>query len=69
VGEVWTVYGPSRSITDPDTGTVIKRKGKLLGRIKITTVDPDSSQGEIIEGEGIAVGAILNRPQEANQAR
>jgi curli biogenesis system outer membrane secretion channel CsgG len=69
VGEVWTAYGPARSITDPDTGTVIKRKGKLLGRIKITTVDPDSSQGEIIEGEGIAVGAILNRPQEANQAR
>lgn len=68
-GEVWTVYGPSRSITDPDTGTVIKRKGKLLGRIKITTVDPDSSQGEIIEGEGVAVGAILNRPQEANQVR
>jgi hypothetical protein len=68
-GEVWTVYGPSRNITDPDTGTVIKRKGRLMGKVKITSVDPDSSQGEIIEGEGIAIGAILNRPQEATQPK
>lgn len=68
-GEVWSVFGPSKSITDPDTGAVIKRKGKLVGKIKITSVDPDSSQGEIIEGEGIAVGAILNRPQETAQPK
>ena len=69
VGEVWSVFGPAKSITDPDTGTVIKRKGKLLGKIRITSVDPDSSQGDLVEGEGIAVGAILNRPPEANQAK
>jgi hypothetical protein len=68
-GEVWTVFGPSRSVTDPDTGAVIKRKGRLIGKIKITSVDPDSSQGEIVEGEGIAVGAILNRPQEMIQPK
>lgn len=69
VGEVWSVFGPAKSITDPDTGTVIKRKGKLLGKIRITSVDPDSSQGEVVEGEGIAVGAILSRPLEASPAR
>ena len=68
-GEVWTVFGPSRNITDPDTGAVIKRKGRLMGKIKITSVDADSSQGEIVEGEGIAVGAILNRPQETIQPK
>ena len=69
VGEVWSVFGPAKSITDPDTGTVIKRKGKLLGKIKITSVDPDSSQGDLVEGEGIVVGSILSRPPEASQAK
>jgi len=68
-GEVWTVFGPSRNITDPDTGAVIKRKGRLIGKIKIVSVDPDSSQGEIVEGDGIGVGAILNRPQETIQPK
>jgi hypothetical protein len=63
VGEVWSVFGPAKSITDPDTGAVIKRKGRLMGKIKITSVDADSSQGDVVEGEGIAVGAILSRPQ------
>jgi len=68
-GEVWTVFGPSKSITDPDTGAVIKRKGRLIGKIKITSVDADSSQEEIVEGDGIAVGAILNRPQDTIQPK
>jgi curli biogenesis system outer membrane secretion channel CsgG len=67
-GETWDVFGPARTITDPDTGAVIKRKGKLIGRVKITSVDPDSAQGELIEDNGVAVGAILNRPVEATAA-
>jgi hypothetical protein len=64
VGEVWAVFGPSKNITDPDTGTVIKRKGRLVGKVKITSVDADSSQGDVVEDNGVVVGSILNRPQE-----
>jgi curli biogenesis system outer membrane secretion channel CsgG len=65
VGEVWTVFGPAKTITDPDTGAVIKRKGKLIGKVKITSVEPDYSQGDLLEDNGVAVGAILSRPPEA----
>jgi curli biogenesis system outer membrane secretion channel CsgG len=58
-GEVWTAYGPTKTITD-DSGEVIKRKGLLLGRVRITSVESNYSQGEIIEGTGIVVGSVLN---------
>lgn len=64
VGEIWTVFGAAKTITDPDTGAVIKRKGKLIGKVKITSVEPDYSQGDLLEDNGVVVGAILNRPQE-----
>jgi hypothetical protein len=65
VGDIWSVFGAGKTITDPDTGEQIKVKGKLIGRIKITSVDARSSQGEMIEDNGVAVGAILTRPPEA----
>jgi curli biogenesis system outer membrane secretion channel CsgG len=63
VGEVWTVFGPTKTITDPDSGEVIKRKGGLLGRIKITSVEPTYSQGELLEDKGVVVGSVVSRPQ------
>lgn len=65
-GEIWTAYGAAKEIVDPDTGVKIKRKGKLAGKVKITSVEPTYSQGDIIEGK-VETGAILNRPQEAAQ--
>jgi curli biogenesis system outer membrane secretion channel CsgG len=64
VGDVWNAFGPTRTLTDPDTGTVIKRKGKLIGKVKITDVEPDSSEGELVEDNGVVVGSILTRPPE-----
>jgi len=65
VGEIWTVFGSAKTITDPDTGAVIKRKGKFMGKVKIISVEPDYSQGELIEDGGVTVGSILSRPQES----
>ena len=69
VGEVWNVFGAGKTIVDPDTGEQIKAKGRLIGKIKITSVDARSSQGELLEDNGVTVGAILTRPQEAAQAK
>ncbi len=62
VGEVWLAYGPTKTIKDPDSGAEIKRKGALLGKVKITSVEATYSQGDVVEGTGIVVGAVLNRP-------
>ena len=45
-----------------DSGAEIKRKGGLIGKIKITSVEPTYSQGEIIEDKGIVVGSVLSKP-------
>jgi curli biogenesis system outer membrane secretion channel CsgG len=61
VGETWQVFGPTKVIKDPDSGAEIKRKGKAVGKVRITSVEPTYSQAEIIEDTGITVGAVLSR--------
>lgn len=65
IGQIWNVFGPAKTVTDPDSGEVIKRKGANLGRVKITSVDPTYSQGEIIEDRGIVAGSIVSPPGKA----
>lgn len=67
-GEVWNVFGPLEVLKDPDTGDETKIPGKLLGKVRISAVNPSSSQGEIIEGAGIGVGSVLSRSKEAPAA-
>ncbi len=55
-GDVVEIFGPSRMLTDPDTGEVIKRKGKPVGKARITSVEPAYSQAELIENTGVKVG-------------
>jgi len=55
-GDLVEIFGVSRTITDPDTGNVIKRKGKLVGKARITSVEPAYSQAEVIENNGVKVG-------------
>ncbi len=69
VGEIWNVYGPSKTITDPDTGAVIKRKGVLIGQVKISSIDTDYSQAEILGDKDVPVGSIVSRPQEVGAPR
>jgi curli biogenesis system outer membrane secretion channel CsgG len=55
-GDLVELYGQSRTITDPDTGEVIKRKGKSVGKARITSVEPAYSQAEVTENNGVKVG-------------
>lgn len=64
-GEIWSVFGPAKTITDPDSGEVIKAKGAFMGRVRITGVEPTYSKGEIVEDKGIIIGCVLSKPAEA----
>lgn len=61
VGDTVQLYGASRTITDPDTGEVIKRKGRPVGTARITSVEPAYSQAEVIEDKGIKVGCQASK--------
>ncbi len=64
VGDRMRVFGPSKSITDPDTGKVIKRKGKPLGVVVIDTVEPDYAQGTIDADSEVKVGSLAEKIEE-----
>jgi hypothetical protein len=61
VGDVMDAYGPTREIKDPDSGEVIKRKGKKVGAVRVTEVEPTYSLGEITESTGVVVGCLLKK--------
>ena len=63
VGETWNVFGPSKTIKDPDSGETIKRKGALVGKVKITSVEPTYSQGEMLEDKGVVAGCVVSKPK------
>ena len=67
-GQVWDLYGPTKEVPDPDTGKKMKIKGKKLGQVRITTVDAETSQGELIAGAGVQVFSVLTRPPEPSPA-
>ena len=60
-GEIWAVYGPTKTIKDPDSGEIIKRKGTLQGSLRITSVEPTYSQGDLVEDNGVVVGSVVSR--------
>lgn len=57
IGDVCKVYGKTRTVTDPDTGVVRKIKGRPVGSVKITEVEADYAQGELIGETRATVGA------------
>lgn len=57
VGDTCKVYGKSRTVTDPDTGIVRKIKGRPIGTVKITEVEADYAQGELVGSARATVGA------------
>lgn len=50
-GDVFTIRGPAREVTDPVTGNVIDViSGKVSGRIRVIEVKETSSYAEVLEG-------------------
>jgi len=51
IGSTFDVRDEGRPITDPFTGDVIDMvKGKIVGRIRITSVHPNSAEGVLLSG-------------------
>ena len=48
---------------DPDTKESLGREEVKVGKVKVTQVNPKTSQAEILEDTGIDAGAILRKPQ------
>ncbi|HNC23942.1 MAG TPA: hypothetical protein PLU52_07030 [Opitutaceae bacterium] len=58
VGQVWEVFALGEELVDPDTGDKT-REEVLVGKVKITRVTPQNSQGETMSDTGIERGAIV----------
>lgn len=60
VGSVYSVKRFERAVVDPQNKSRIIRKiFREVGRIKITKVDADSADGEILTGKGLQPGDML----------
>ncbi len=63
VGQVWEVFALGDELEDPDTGEKT-REEVLVGKVKITRVTPQNSQGESVEDTGIERGAIVRLAED-----
>jgi len=63
VGATFNVYALGQELIDPDTKESLGREEVKVGKVKITHVNPKTSQAEILEDTGIDKGAILRKPQ------
>ena len=64
IGQVWEVFALGDELVDPDTGDKT-REEVHVGKVKITRVTPQNSQGEAIEDTGIDRGAIVRLSPDA----
>lgn len=68
VGQVYTVFNPGETVTDPDTGEVLGSNEEEAGTVEITAVNPKFSKGKIIKGEDkIKTGAICRKEKKAEK--
>jgi hypothetical protein len=63
VGQFWEVFALGDDLVDPDTGEKT-REEVLVGKVKITRVTPQNSQGEALEDTGIERGAIVRLAED-----
>lgn len=64
VGQIWEVFMLGDELTDPDTGET-SREEVLVGKVKVTRVTAQNSQGEVLEDTGIDKNAVLRLAEDA----
>ena len=64
VGQIWEAFALGDELVDPDTGEKT-REEVLVGKVKITRVTPQNSQGETLLDTGIDRGAIVRLASES----
>lgn len=63
VGQVWEVFALGDELVDPDTGEKSVEE-VYVGKVKITRVTPQNSQGQTLEDTGIERGAIVRLAED-----
>lgn len=64
VGQIWEVFMLGDELTDPDTGET-SREEVLVGKVKVTRVTAQNSQGEVLQDTGIDKNAVLRLAEDA----
>ena len=67
IGQVWDVFALGPELKDPDTGASLGREEVKSGKVRITSIAPLTSKGEVVEDQGLDKGQIL-RLHEAKAA-
>jgi curli biogenesis system outer membrane secretion channel CsgG len=62
-GDVFNVFAQGEELIDPDTKESLGREEVKVGKVKITQVNPKTSQAQILEDTGIDKGAVLHKAQ------
>jgi curli biogenesis system outer membrane secretion channel CsgG len=63
VGDLFNVYSLGEELIDPDTKESLGHEEVKVGKVKITQVNPKTSQAQILEDTGIDKGAVLHKAQ------
>lgn len=59
VGQVFGVYALGEELIDPDTNESLGREEVMVGKARITAVNPKTSVAEVTEDNGVDKGAVL----------
>lgn len=62
-GDVFNVFALGEEMVDPDTKESLGREEVKVGKVKISQVNPKTSQAQILEDTGIDKGAVLHKAQ------
>lgn len=60
-GDIFNVFAQGEELKDPDTGEVLGKEEVKVGKVKITQVNPKTTQAEILEDTGVDKGAVLHK--------
>jgi hypothetical protein len=62
-GDIFNVFALGEEMIDPDTKESLGREEVKVGKVKISQVNPKTSQAQILEDTGIDKGAVLHKAQ------
>jgi len=62
-GDVFNVFAVGEELIDPDTKESLGREEVKVGKVKISQVNPKTTQAQILEDTGIDKGAVLHKAQ------
>ncbi len=58
-GQTWVVHQLGPMMVDPDTGVALGREEVMIGKVRVSSVEPKFSKAEIVSGNQIQVGGLL----------